>query len=236
MKKQIMSVAILILAVTLCACNTAGSSSGDCEPVGQTTYYLTSYEEFEQVFDKEQSVDLREQIEREKSEYGQQYEAFMDGMLAKGDVMTPFIDGEKMQLMDMQEEYLKVAIMTSERYGLPWFFFNCSYSGQHVIVKMTSPQEIGIQGLSQDMDASEVVYCIDPDALNVHNHRKLKFRGVKVYEQELQLKNGTVTAMIQEYTDHEWLWVTFYYKEALVAVRADASLLSDEFWASFDID
>ena len=236
MKKQIMIVAILILAVTLCACNTAGSSSGDCEPVGQTTYYLTSYEEFEQVFDKEQSVDLREQIEREKSEYGQQYEAFMDGMLAKGDVMTPFINGDKMQLIDMQEDFLKIMIKTSESYGLPWFFFNCSYSGQHVIVKITSPKEIGIEGLSQDMDASEVVYCINPDALNVHNHRKLKFRGVKVYEQELQLQNGTVTAMIQEYTDHEWLWVTFYYKEALVAVRADASLLSDEFWASFDID
>lgn len=235
MKKNSIVISIcLMLCVSLCACSQAPSSGQSVSPSDETSYYLENYDELEQIFDKDQTSPIAEQIKLQKNEYGQQYATFIDALFESGDVKQPMMNGKKMRLDDLSDGAI-VAIKTHEMYDIPWVWFNCLVDGRYVIVKMAYPQEIGVQGITSDMDASEVVRCIKPDALNVHN--QWKFRGVKVEEETLQLANETVTAMVYRYNKgNDRPWVTFYYKDVLVSVRTEEENLTDAFWAGFDIE
>ena len=233
MKLRIFSI-VLLVTLALCGCNPATPSDQFTTPSDRTTYHIESYEELDQVFKTENS-ELAQKMKAEKSQYGPQYEDFINALFEAKDPKKPIMNGQNMPIRDLGEGYTKIAIMTNEAYNLPWLWFNCLHQGQYVIVKITDPTAVGIT-LTDEMNASEMIAQIAPSWLNLHNVTDFDDTVKAAYTEQLQLANGTASALVYAYNNENYHWVTFLYDGMLVSVRADPSCLTDTFWAGFDID
>ena len=56
-----------------------------------------------------------------------------------------------------------------------------------------------------------------------------------MYEEPLQISGTTVSAVYFVMKSEQNFYVTFFYKDMLVIVEAKESVLTEEFWNSFDL-
>ena len=220
---------LLLLSICLTSCSPGVHSSPS------PNYNLTSYDELAEVFSGEESTNLNASgAQFKKSHHGEKYELFFDTMTASSGPLLPRFDNEVMPLRDIYP----IMIMPSGVYGLSWIWYSCLWNNEEIRVRTAYPSYNGITGITEEMNTSEIIEFIYPDALNVHNYKKLKFKKYgyeSVYEEPLQISGTTVSAVYFVMKSEQNFYVTFFYKDMLVIVEAKESVLTEEFWNSFDL-
>lgn len=222
---------LFIFLLSLSICFTACTSE---QP--STNQNFANYDELAEAFSGEESTNLNASgAQFRKGHYGEKYELFFDTMTASEGPLLPRFDNEAIALRDTYP----IMIEPRGSYGLTWIWYNGFWNNEEIRVKTAYPSYNGITGITEEMDTSEILKLISPKAPNVHNYKRKKYNDYKyesVYEEDLQISGTTVSAIYFAVEDERCFWVTFFYKDMLVSVEAEKSLLTEEFWNGFDLN
>ena len=220
---------ILALSICLTSCSPGVHSSPS------PNYNLASYDELAEVFSGEESTNLNASgAQFKKSHHGEKYELFFDTMTASSGPLLPRFDNEAMPLRDDHP----IMIEPRGAYGLSWIWYNGFWNNEEIKVLTAYPSYNGFTGVTEEMDTSEIIKFIYPRATNVRNYKRRKYNDYKyesVYEEDLQISGTTVSAIYFLLEEERFFWATFFYKDMLVIVEAKESVLTEEFWNSFDL-
>ena len=226
---KILFIFLLLLSICLTSCSPGVHSSPS------PNYNLASYDELAEVFSGEESTNLNASgAQFKKSHHGEKYELFFDTMTTSSGPLLPRFDNEVMPLRDIYP----IMIETSGAYGLSWIWYDGFWNNEEIRVLTAYPSYNGITGITEEMDTSEIIKFISPKAPNVHNYKRRKYNDYKyesAYEEDLQISGTTVSAVYFALEEERGFWATFFYKDMLVIVAAKKSVLTEEFWNSFDL-
>ena len=221
---------LFIFLLSLSICFTACTSE---QP--STNQHFANYDELAEAFSGEESTNLNASgAQFRKGHYGEKYELFFDTMTASSGPLLPRFDNEAMPLRDDHP----IMIEPRGAYGLSWIWYSCFWNNEKIRVKTAYPSYNGITGITEEMNTSEILKLINPKGPNVHNYKRLKYNDYKyesVYEEDLQISGTTVSAVYFALEEERGFWATFFYKDMLVIVAAKKSVLTEEFWNSFDL-
>ena len=244
MKKRIL---ILFLALCICfSCMLSACNKNDSEPTGDGAPKETNSNcggiphEYQYPICFEDYTSLAEAFneapdsifQTDKELYGDilpRYKMFVDYLTETKNIMIPM---RNTATRFFSKENL---VFRTELFDLPWICFYGAYEESNFIVVTTYPAAIGIEGVTSDMSASEVIRLIDEDTANLHNYQQ--YTSVEyMYTKNLILADAEVPALIWRYTNSQSLYVAFYYKDTLVQFRNLNELLPDEFWKDFSME
>ena len=243
MKKRIL---LLLIALCICfSCMLSACNKNDSEPTGdgatKTTERICSLPyEYEYPICFEDYTSLAEAFneapdsifQTDKELYGDilpRYKMFVDYLTETKNIMIPM---RNTATRFFSKENL---VFRTELYDLPWIWFYGAYEESNFIVVTTYPAAIGIEGVTSDMSASEVIRLIDEDTANLHNYQQ--YTSVEyMYTKNLILADATVSALIWKFKDSNQIFVSFYYKDTLVKFYNYDKILPDEFWKDFSME
>lgn len=242
MKKRIL---ILLLAICMCfsgilvSCNKTEPETTEAptqtttsqiisDPFGPRIYSFDDYTSFVHAFDS----DSDSAIQKEKSLF-KEYEPFIDHLIETKNIMIPQLNGTPIPL-DNEKKGGKIFLFNS-RSGLPYIEYYIENGEYDVCIEASYPTICGIEGITNDMSASEVIRLIDEDTINLHNYQQ--YNGLEyMYTKNLVLADAEVSALIWHYEYNSIIFVSFYYKDTLLKFYNLYELLPDEFWKSFSLE
>lgn len=240
MKKKIL---LLLLALCICfSCMLSSCDKKQTEPTGegvtQTTkkvlirlpeyiyaHEFETYTSLIEAFNGETDSVLQKDIDR----CGDDYRMFVDYLTETKNIMIPMWNDRALTLRR------EINIFRYELYSLPWIWYYGDYQGEQFIVNTTYPAFMAIEGITNDMSASDVIYLIDKGAINLHNYHKDE-RVEYAYTKTLVLADATVSALIWKFKNSNQIFVSFYYKDTLVKFHNYDKILPDEFWKDFSME
>ena len=118
-------------------------------------------------------------------------------------------------------------LFPSELYDLPWLWYFPACSGNFYIQIACLPD--GVLEKDSAPTASDVIKKLSPGSPNLNN---LGPQHKAIYQQELKLRDRTVTALITEYKSDSRNSIAFVYGELLVIVRCDPAVWSPEWFSA----
>ena len=171
--KEVFMKKLFIFLLSLSICLTSCSPGVHSSP--SRNHDLASYDELAEAFSGEKSTNLNaSNAQFKKSHYGEKYELFFDTMTASSGPLLPRLDNE---VMPLEDDVYNIMIQPSGAYGLSWIWYDGFWNNEKIRVKTAYPSYNGITGITEEMNTSEIIEFIYPDALNVHNYKKLKFKN-----------------------------------------------------------
>ena len=198
--------------------------SAEANPSGRRYYNFSSLESLQNTFVYTNTTNI---IQLEKGAYGETYEQFVNYLIAKDALKIPCSNGDPML---KGESITSISLWISEWMGLPWIW----YSYETIYVKISYPR-VYHENLTDTMTTSQCIKTIYPTTPNIDN--KEEFPHYKaIYEQEIQLSDRKVMALVYEFPDDPRLKVNFMYDDVLVNVCGTPERLTEYFWSTFSLE
>ena len=244
MKKRIL---ILLLALCICfSCMLSACNKNDSEPTGDGTPKETNSDcggiphEYQYPIHFEDYTSLIEAFNEAPDSVFQTDKELYGDILPRYKMFVDYLTETKNIMIPMRNTATRIfskenVVFRTESFDLPWIWFYGTYEGDNFHLVTTYPSVVGVEGVTSDMSASEVIRLIDENTANLHNYQQ-KSSIEYMYTKNLVLADAEVSALIWCHKSDSLIHVSFYYKDTLVEFQNLDDLLPDEFWKSFSLE
>lgn len=190
--------------------------------------YMDSLTELQNAIRPENEEDLLERY-RQKGVRTEPLRAFLGKLRAK--TVAPCQNGESVEFRN-KKGFPNIALFASEAYGLPWLWYYPKVAtGENFYIKITFLPD-AVSG-EEKTSASAVIGKLSPDSANIG---RFGAPYKAVYEQNLQLKDREVTALVYEYTEDNRNTAFFVYDDMLVEMRSDPKVWNAEWFSALSFE
>lgn len=245
MKKFSAIIAMLLcLCFCLClgACNHAkfppSSGSGNDMPMASPRIYP---------FDFDSYRDLKKSINKENKLYAElldqgasddtlgQFKAFVEKYQSQG-MPVPHLNGKTAELRN-KEGYSNISIYPVESYDFPCIFFHPYVTtGVNFYIRLLYLPDDVIEA-QENPTASDIINALSPKPANTDN-QEIRKESVysQIYEQNIQLGDREVVALVREYKADSRNGILFLYDGWLVEVRCDPEIWTEQWFSTLTFE
>ena len=198
----------------------------------QTTFGFDSYKEMIKAFRRYDLLSSTDTIQGLKASLGEAYTSFVDRVNHDRAFPHPMHNGQPVAFRN-KEGFSNITFFVQERYGLPWiaYYPEESTGGNFYIIMTYLPDSIA--EVQDDLNASEVIKQLAPNAPNVNN---LGASYKDIYNQTIALADREVTALVYEFKDDTRNMTTFIYDDLLISVRGDPALWDAQWFSALSFE
>lgn len=237
--KKILILLLAMTCISFCACHTSeqpdtppaeNATKTPGSPVSPAVYPLefASWKELQNAFAPQNENNLCSYFSEQGAE-NKKLENIraMVGKIQSGIPVLPCLDGNLIELRN-ETGFPNVVLFPSELYDLPWLWYFPACSGKNFYIQIACLPD-GVLEKDSAPTASDVIKKLSPGSPNLNN---LGMQHKAIYQQELKLRDRTVTALITEYKSSSRNSIAFVYGELLVIVRCDPAVWSPEWFSA----
>ena len=240
-KEKLITFLMCIIMLLLTACSQSGISSNAEQQSDEAEIYMCgdtlpgySFDTIEEIMEALTIWGRESYCEiREKSHYVELSGTYRQTLLAfeSGNIKlaVPQLDGEDIPYTNNGD---RISLLSYYLYKLPWIRYCCIVDDIQLTVDISYVSILNDENIDNAGSALEIVKILDSDALEPQNKKRYKY----MYEQDIQLSDRKVKALVYEEKDRPRTYVEMYYDQLLIVLEVDDNeLFTEEFFKNFSI-